>query len=82
LIVRAGNVLQESRLGVLHIDRLLDPAQLELVCQAIDMVGWGPNHVTEVELTEAGPRVRYFGGDPRVSLTARPICPHPRHRRH
>lgn len=53
MIVRAGAVVVESRLGSLHVDRALDAAQVELVCDAIERVGWEPRFVVEVELTEA-----------------------------
>ncbi len=65
MIVRWGGHVVESRLGPLHVDQPLDATQVELIVRAIEKVGWGADHVSEVALDEGGgwvERVRYDGG--------------------
>ena len=46
--------MHDTPLGRIHADRQLDAAQLQLVVAALQLMGWEPRLVVEVELTEAG----------------------------
>lgn len=61
MIVKAGHLRHDSRLGVLTLDRQLAADQLAVLCHAIERAGVTPRDVTAAELTEGTTSITILG---------------------